>query len=242
MTDEIWQARVDLAAALRLAERFGFSEGICNHFSYALPGRNDIFLLNSYGRHWSEMRASDIQVVNAEGKVLEGPGETEMTAFWIHSRVHLREPRARACFHTHMPWATTITSMKGGRLLPCAQSALMFWNEVAYDDDYNGLADGLEEGERIAAALQGKSVAFLANHGVMVVDESIGDAFDRLYYLERACQLQVMAMQTGQPLKLVSDNIAGKTKAQMDKCARNGKLHFAALKRTLDREGQDYAT
>ncbi len=237
---QIDQAKIDLAAALRLANRFGFSEGICNHFSYAVPGHSDLFLLNPYARHWAEMRASDILVVDAEGQVLEGSGKAELSAFWIHSRVHVNHPAARAVFHVHMPWATTLTSIESGRLLPCSQNALRFWNDVSYDDDYNGLAGDKAEGDRIAGTLNGKRVVFMANHGVTVVAESIGRAFDDVYYLERACELQVKAMQTGRPLKLVSDNVAGNVKAALD-AHPYAEDHFIALKRLMDREGQDYA-
>jgi len=234
------QAKIDLAAALRLSVRFGLHEGICNHYSYALPGRSDLFLINPYARHWSEMRASDILLMNAEGEVLEGGGKVELTAFWIHSRVHINNPKARAVFHTHMPWATTLTSLAQGRLLPVSQNALRFWNDVAYDDEYNGLGSDKAEGDRIASTLGGKRIVFMANHGIMAVAESIARAFDDLYYLERAAQLQVQAMQTGRPLKYVSDNVAGMTKAQLDEHPYAAD-HFAVLKRLMDREGQDYA-
>ncbi len=234
------RAKEDLAAALRLAARFGLHEGICNHFSYAIPGRTDLFLLNPFARHWAEMRASDILLLDAEGRVIEGEGEAEATAFWIHSRVHLANPQARAVLHTHMPYATTLTSLEDGRLLPVSQNALRFFNDVAYDEEYNGLGNDKAEGERIAATLQGKRVVFMANHGIIVAGESIARAFDDLYYLERACQLQVMAMQTGRPLRFVSDNVAGMTKSQIDasNCADH---HFAALKRLMAAEGQDFA-
>ena len=237
---EIDRAKVDLAAALRLAARFELHEGICNHFSYAVPGRSDLFLLNPFARHWAEMRASDILLLDAEGRVLEGEGEAEATAFWIHSRVHLANPQARCVLHTHMPWATTLTSLEEGRLWPVSQNALRYYNDVAYDDTYNGLGNDREEGDRIASTLGGKRVVFMANHGVMIAGESIARAFDDLYYLERACQLQVMAMQTGRTLKFVSDNVAGMTKSQID-AANCADQHFAALKRLMDREGQDYA-
>lgn len=237
---EIDRAKVELAAALRLAVRFGLQEGICNHFSYAVPGRSDLFLLNPFGRHWAEMRASDILLLDAEGQVLEGEGTPELTAFCIHSRVHLQHPRARAVLHTHMPWATALTCLEEGRLLPVHQNSLRFWGEVAYDDDYNGLAGDRAEGDRIAATLGAKRIVFMANHGVMVAGESIPQAFDDLYYLERACQIQVLAMQTGRPLKLVSDNVAGMTRSQFV-TGTYAREHFASLMRLLDREGEDYA-
>jgi len=235
------QARIDLAAALRLAHRYGFSEGICNHFSYAVPGRNDLFLLNPFAHHWSEVRASDILLVDAEGVVLDGEGTAEVSAFMIHRGVHLASPRANAVLHTHMPYATALTTLEDQRLLPLHQTALRFYDDVAYDEDYRGLADEREEGETIGAALGDKRVLFLANHGVIVVGETIANAFDDLYYLERACQLQVLAYQSGKPLRLLGENIARATRAQYGEINDYGVQHFEALKRMLNREDESYA-
>ncbi len=243
MSKSIEEARVDLAAALRLAVRFDLHEGIDNHFSYALPGMDDRFLLHPYGLHWSEVTAGDIMVVDQEGQVVEGEGEVEISAFAIHSRIHTQHPRARCVLHTHMPYATALTAVEDGRLEPINQNALRFYGDVAYDDDYGGLANDLEEGDRIAAALGDKRVAFLANHGVIVVGATIAGAFDDLYFLERACRLQVLAMATGRPLKRVGENLAADTAAlfRRNNGGPYGETHFAALKRQLDREEPDYA-
>lgn len=233
------EAKADLAAALRLAVHFGFEEGICNHFTYAIPGRSDLFLLHRYGKHWGQMCASDILLLNAEGQVLEGEGRAEDTAFYIHSRIHLMHPHARAVLHTHMPYATALTCLEDQRLLPLSQTACKFYNEVAYDPDYNGLALDAEEGDRLAKALGNKRIAFLANHGVIVVAESIARAFEDLYYLERAAELQVKAFSSGKPLKLISDNVAGMTKSQMEQCNMS-RDYFAAVKELLAGQTPDY--
>lgn len=235
------EARRDLAAALRLADRFGLSEGICNHFSFALPGHDDLFLLNPFGRHWAEMRASDILLLDPEGRVVDGTGEPELTALCIHAPVHQRCPEARAILHTHMPYATALTMLEDQRLLPLHQTALRFWNEVAYDETFAGLAHDHGEGERLAALLGSRQVLFMANHGVLVTAPTIALAFDRLYYLERACQQQVNAMQTGRPLRMVGENVAGLTADQYRSGEDYSEAHFAALKRILDRDGADYA-
>ncbi len=241
MGEEIRQARVDLAAALRLAVRFGLQEGICNHFSYAVPGQDDRFLLSPYGTHWSQLGARDLLLVDGAGRVLEGGGEAETAAFCIHAPIHQRHPRARAVLHCHMPYATALTSIEDGRLEPVTQNALRFHGDVAYDDDYNGVAEDPAEGARMAEALGDKRVLFLANHGVIVVGETMAQAFDDLYYLERACEVQVLAMSTGRPLKRVGDNLAGSFSAAWHaKDGRYGKAHFAALKRVLDAEEPGY--
>jgi len=242
MSEEIQQARIDLAAALRLAVRFGLQEGICNHFSYAVPGRNDRFLLNPYGTHWSQVTASNLQLVDREGTVLEGDGEAETSAFCIHVPIHLRAPRARAVLHCHMPYATALTSIEEGRLEPVTQNALRFQGDVAYDDDYQGIAENTDEGARMADALGGNRVLFLAHHGVIVVGETMAEAFDDLYYLERACEVQVLAMSTGRPLKRVGGNIAGTFAASWSDLNRDfAANHFNALKRVLDAEDPGYA-
>ncbi len=241
MTDSLWQTKVDLAAALRLAAHFDLHEGIDNHFSCLVPGTQDRFLLNPYGLHWSEVTASSIIEVDLEGRVLGGEGEAESTAYCIHSRVHATNPKARCVLHTHMPYATTLTTLEDGALEPLSQTALMFYNDVAYDSGYQGLGNSPEEGQRIADALNGKRVLFLANHGVIVASDSIAGAFARLYYLERACQTQVLALSTGRPLRRVTDNVAANTFGDLDDWDRgHARIYFDALKRLLDRENPGY--
>jgi len=242
MNEAIQQARVDLAAALRLAERFGLHEGICNHFSYALPGQDDRFLLNPYGTHWSQVTASGLQLGDGAGRVLEGEGEAEVSAFSIHAPIHQRSPRARAVLHTHMPYATSLTSLEDGRLEPVTQNALRFHGDVAYDDDYNGVAEDTAEGARMAGVLGGNRVLFLAHHGVIVIGDTIAQAFDDLYYLERACEVQVIAMSTGRPLKRIGDNMAGSVfECWSGNDGSYAKTHFAAMKKVLDAEDPGYA-
>ena len=136
---DIRESRAELAAALRLAARFDLHEGIDNHFSLAVSPKGDRFLVNPYGPHWAEVTASDLLLVDGDGTVLEGALPLDPTAYHIHSRLHLQVPQARCVLHTHMPYATALTSVQGGRIEPINQNALRFWNTVAYDDSYNGL-------------------------------------------------------------------------------------------------------
>src|SRR2546421_10048955 len=165
-------ARVDLAAAFRLAVRLDLHEGVCNHFSVMLPplaNEGSRFLLNAYGLHWSEVTASNLLALDAEGRILAGEGEYEKTAFCIHSRIHVANPQAACVLHTHMPYATALTLLEVGRLEMVEQNALRFYDDIAYDDIYNGLVLDNAEGDRLAQALGSKRVMFLANHGVIVV-------------------------------------------------------------------------
>ena len=235
-------ARVDLAAAFRLAVRLDMHEGVCNHLSLMLPGSRDRFLLNRFGLHWSEVTASNLLALDAAGNVLEGEGEFEKTAFYIHSRIHLANPNATCVLHTHMPYATALTLTDPGRLEMVEQNALRFVDDIAYDDEYNGLVVDNAEGDRLARVLGARRVMFLANHGVIVVGKTVAEAFDLMYYLERACRLQVLALSTGRKLRPVSDKVARETYAMLlEQNHVYAQAHFGALKRILDREEADYA-
>jgi ribulose-5-phosphate 4-epimerase/fuculose-1-phosphate aldolase len=233
--------RVDLAAAFRLAVRLDLHEGVCNHFSVMLPGGKG-FLLNRYGLHWNEVTASNLLALDAEGNVLDGEGEFEKTAFYIHSRIHLGNPRAACVLHTHMPYATALTLLEGGRLEMVEQNALRFHDDIAYDDIYNGLVVDNAEGDRLARVLGSKRVMFLANHGVIVVGPSVAEAFDAMYYLERACRLQVLARSMGGRLRAVRpDVVQNAYRMMLADAPKYAGAHFEALKRILDREEPAYS-
>lgn len=236
---ELQQARVDLAASFRWAVRHGFNVGICNHFSLAVG--DDQFLINAHGYHWSEITASSIMLAGYDGTIVEGDREVEPTAFYIHSRIHKACPHAVCVMHTHMPYATALTLVEGGRLEPVEQGALRFVDDVVYDDDYNGIALDTAEGDRIAAALGNKSIMFMGAHGVTVTGSTIARTYDALYYLERACEAQVIARSTGLPFRRLPDDIVEHTKEQFRTSnTDSAPLHFAALKRILDKEEPDY--
>ena len=244
MTDDIAEAREDLAAAYRLADRYGLSEGICNHLTLAVPGRDDRFLLIPYGMHWSEVTASSLLVVDAEGNKVEGEGFIEPTAFYIHGAIHKARAEARCVMHTHMPYALALCMIEDGRLEFADQNACRFYGRVAYDDDFGGVVLDWDEANRIASALGGKDVLFMANHGVTVVGETVARAWERLYYLDRACRAQVIPMSTGRPLKRIPDAMAAAVSDSINNltsgASANIERHFAAQKRLLDRDGADY--
>ncbi len=233
-------ARTDLAAALRWAERHGFHEGICNHFSFMVPGRGDRFLINPQGRNWREITASSLLLLDEHGKLVEGAAPPEPTALFIHWRLHRAAPQARCVLHTHMPYATALTLLEEPELLPIGQTALMFYDQIAYEPEYNGLALDEAEGDRICVELGNKQVLFLANHGVIVTGRTVHEAYNRLYYLERAAMHQVMAMSTGRKLKRISPEVCRLTAQQMAEDDGQPRLHFEALKRILDKEAPDY--
>jgi ribulose-5-phosphate 4-epimerase/fuculose-1-phosphate aldolase len=245
--DAYAQARVDLAACYRLADRFGLNEGIDNHLTLLVPGHPDRFFLPPFGMHWSEVKASDFLEVDFNGQVLSGQGSVEDTAMYIHQPVHRLSPQGRCVLHTHMPYATALSMLENPRLEMAVQSALGFYDDVAYDTTYNGLALDVTEGERLARALGEKSVLMMGNHGALVVGKTVPQAFERLYFLERAAQAQVLALSTGRALRLIPDAMIKKTVAQFLTCGTVGgrdraDLHFDAMKRVLDRSNSDYAS
>jgi ribulose-5-phosphate 4-epimerase/fuculose-1-phosphate aldolase len=240
------QARIDLAACHRLADHFGLNEGIDNHLTMLVPGSTDRFLLAPFGLHWSEVKASDLMVVDFNGRLQSGRGPVEDTALYIHLPVHRLSPRARCVLHTHMPYATALCMLESPHLEMAVQSAIGFYEDIAYDPEYNGMAYNAAEGERLARALGERSVLMMANHGVLVVGETVPQAWERLYFFERAAQAQVLALSTGRALKLLPDSVVRATLAQISSGGQVGgrnraELHFDALKRMLDRSQPDYA-
>ncbi|MBX6321035.1 MAG: aldolase [Rhodospirillaceae bacterium] len=240
ISNDLTQTRIDLAAVLRWSARLGYQTGTCNHFSVMAPGRDDLFLVNPEGRFWSEVTASSLILCDLDGRIVEGEGTVEQTAFNLHAPLHRLNPAARACFHTHMPHATALCLIKEGRLLPVVQEAMMFHGQVAYDEDYSGLALDPAEGERVARVLGDKEVVFMRNHGPMVVGRDVGQTFYMLYHLEQACRLQLLAMQSGQPLAPVEDRLARPVMEAVRSVHAYGNTFLAAIKRVLDREEPDY--
>jgi ribulose-5-phosphate 4-epimerase/fuculose-1-phosphate aldolase len=232
---ELREARIDLASSLRFAAQLGLHEGVCNHFSLSVPlgDGTDAFLINPQGLLWSEILPSDLVMVDVHGNKLNGKHSVEPTAFFIHGRIHKAKANASCIMHTHMPYATALTLLDDGRLEWVSQNSLRFYNRVAYDPQYRGLALGEAEGDRICGKLADADVLFMANHGVLVCAESAAYAFDDLYYLERACMVQVLAQSTGRPLRNVSAEVAALTSRQFVAERQQSTLHFEALKRSL---------
>ena len=229
--------RIDLAAAFRMAAHFDLNEGICNHFSVALPGKEERYLLNPYGVHWSEMQPEHLLLVDGHGTVLEGEGEVEATARNIHIAGHRANPKHLCILHTHMPFATSLTMIENGRLEMAHQTAARFYGRTAYEEEFGGFALDESEGARIAGDKKDRGdadIVFLANHGVMVGGPSVAIAFDDLYFMERACRQQVYAMSTGRPLKIIPEEECRHTASQwMQVLEFQADEHFKALKRIV---------
>lgn len=243
VVDPVTQAKIDLAAAHRLAVYHELEEGIDNHFTVTVPGYEDRYLILPFGLHWSEARASDMLTFDEAGTVFEGDGEVELSARCIHAPIH-RITGARVVMHTHQIWALALNMLDDNRLIPSSQTAAYFDGHIAYDDIYAGTADTTEEGERLANLLGDNSVMFMKNHGVLVAADSVAKAYKLLHFLERVCRAQVLAMSTGKPLLPIPPDVVKQVQAPPVDDIHHGqrtRLYFDAMKRVLDRELPGYA-
>ena len=242
--DGVHLARVHLAAANRLAVLHELDEGIDNHFTMTVPGRTDRFLILPFGLHWSEARASDMIVFDENGRTVEGEGSVELSAYCIHAPIH-RITGARVVLHTHQPWALALNLLEDNRLLAASQTAAFFTRHIAYDDEYTGLADQVSEGERLARSIGDRHVLFMKNHGVLVVGETVAQAYRRLYRLERVCRVQVLALGTGRPIGQLSDELVARVDTPNPNDSHSletrERLFFDAMMRLLDRQMPGYA-
>lgn len=232
-------ARRDLAVAFRWAARLEMHEATANHFSVAVSKDSQNFLINPAGRHFSQVRASDLVLVDVSDS--NSSVNVDPTAINLHGQIHRLLPHAKCVLHTHMPYATALACLRDFEFLMLDQNACRFYNRIAYDRDYSGMALEANEGERVALVLgKAKSVLFLANHGVIVVGNSVAEAFDELYYLEKAAQLQVLALSCGRELALIDDETAALVCKQWLEYPKSAEHHFAALIEILDQQSPEY--
>ena len=201
------------------------------------------FLLQPLGRHFSQVRASELLLVDADDPTTyEGENAPDPTAWFLHAHLHQALPQARCILHVHAPYTLALACLKDFEFLMLDQNACRFYGRIAYDRAYNGLALDDDEGERVAQLMEdGKSVLFMGNHGVMVIGPTVAQAFDELYYLEKAAQTQVLALQTGRELAIIPDEIAAKTERQWNTYPTGfSNLHMSAIREILDREEPEY--
>jgi len=227
------QLREDLALALRAAAHHGLGEGICNHFSVELPDSSGRFLINPRGLLWSEIQAEDIVMIDEQGVRLAGHHDVEPTAMYIHAAIHKLDGKT-CVLHTHMPHATALTLTTQRALdTTLSQNAMRFHGRRAIDENYDGVALSHAEGERMAKVMQSADIVFLGNHGVIVCGPSIAYAYDDLYYLERACMVEVLAARSGSTLAPVNRSLVDQVAVQLEGERLQSSLFFEALRRTL---------
>jgi ribulose-5-phosphate 4-epimerase/fuculose-1-phosphate aldolase len=238
-----WQERVDLAAAFRWTARLNMHEGVANHFSFAVNDDGTQFLMNPNQMHFSRVKASDMIMVDAnDPETLSGPNAPDPTAWGLHGGIHRHCPHARCAMHVHSIHATVLATLKDSRLLPIDQNCATFFNRYVIDDHYGGLAFE-EEGERCAGLLSDpkQKVMIMGNHGIMIIGATVAETFNRLYYFERAAETYIRALQTGQSLRVLSDEIAEKTAQELEDYPEQDERHLSELKAILDDEGSNYA-
>ncbi|MDJ0956551.1 MAG: class II aldolase and adducin N-terminal domain-containing protein [Arenicellales bacterium] len=241
--DPHYEQRVDLTCAFRWVYRLDMHESVANHFSLSVSEDGSKFLINPNGRHFSKIRASELLLVDAhDRKTMSRKDAPDPTAWGLHGSLHRNCPHARCVMHAHPAYGTVLASLADSTMLPIDQNTARFYNRVIVDEGFGGMAFE-EEGERCSKLLGNHKVMIMGNHGVLVAAPSVAEAFDDLYYFERAARNLILAYSTGKDLKLLSNEVAEKTARQWEDYATNvGLAHFSELKAILDEEEPDYRT
>ena len=236
------QERTDLAAAFRLAAKNDWHEAVANHFSLAVSNDGRQFLMNPRWRAFSRLKASDLMLLDADDpEAIKRADAPDPSAWCIHGAIHRAAPQAKCVLHVHSAYATAVASLANPDIPPIDQNTARYYKRIAIDRDYGGIADFEEEGARIVRALGNQKRLMMGNHGILVVAETVAEAYDDLYYLERACRNLVLAYSTGRPLSVLSHEIAEKTAQGWDDYKGSAFAHFEEAKRELDFTEPDYA-
>ena len=243
--DDHYAERVDLTAAFRWAVRHNWHEAVANHFSLAVNESGSKFLMNPNQRHFSLIRASDLLLIDGDDPAtMQRNDAPDPTAWGLHGAIHRNCPHARCVLHVHSKYSTALACLADSSLPPIDQNSASFYDRVVIDEEYGGLAFE-EEGERCSQLFADpkKKVMVMGNHGVLVIGSNVADAYNRLYYFERAAQTLMIAYSTGRPLRVLPDDIAAKTAQEIEDYPDNSaELHFRDCKEILDREEPDYRT
>ncbi len=248
MTEQEWELRVQLAAAYRMVDHFGWSELIWTHNTVRVPGAEDHFLINPYGLRFDEVTASNLVKVDHEGNIV-GDQEQEINpaGFVIHSAIHMARPDVRCVMHTHTTAGMAVAALEEG-LLPISMYALGYFERIAYHD-FEGPSLELGERERLAANLGQKNLLVMKTHGLLACGETVAQAFVRLFRLERACQVQLAAQATGAKLVIPPREVCELSARLSDDFlvsegdkgySRKPNPEFAAMMRLMDRKDPSY--
>lgn len=242
--DPHWDLRVDLAASFRWSVRERWHEAVSNHYSAATNDDGTEFLMNRNQVHFSRITASSLLHLNAnDPDVMEMPDAPDPTAWGLHSAIHRHVPHARVALHVHPKYATVLASLEDSSMPPIDQNTATFYERVVIDEGFGGLAFE-EEGERCASLFSDprKKVMVMGNHGIMVLGDTVADAFNRLYFFERAAQTLILAYSTGKALRTLSHEVASKTARELEEYPGQAERHLAEIKQILDEEEPSYAT
>lgn len=238
-----WAQRVDMAAAFRWTVRLNLHEAVSNHFSYAMNDEGSRFLINPAGRHFSRITASNLLELDAnDPATMDRPDAPDPTAWGLHGSIHRACPQARCVMHVHSIHATVLASLADSSLPPIDQNSAMFFGRYVVDDHYGGMAFG-DEGARCSQMLADPKITtmIMGNHGVLIIGNTVAEAFNRLTFFERAAETYIRALQTGRPLRVLSDEVAEKTAQEWESYPGYADHHLNEIKALLDAEGSDYA-
>ena len=238
---EISELKRDLAAVFRWTAKLNMNEGIANHFSVCLPDSND-FYVNGSGLHFSSIKASDMVLVeqNKIEEIKKKPELVDPTALNIHGTIHKKIPHARCILHVHSKYATVLSTLKNPKLEPIDQNTMRFYNRVAIHNDFGGLGFE-EESNKMARAIGNNRLMLLSNHGILTVGQTVAEAFDELYYFEKACETYITALSTNKELKIASSDVAEKTAQEWENYPVNmGEQHLKEIRKILDKEDPSY--
>ena len=241
---QFWQERVDLAASFRWTARLNMHEGVSNHFSLSVNDDGTKFLMNPNQLHFSLITASNMLLLDAnDPATMDRPDAPDPTAWGLHGALHRMCPHARCAMHVHSIHATVLACMKDPVLPPLDQNCALFFDRIAYDTEYGGLALD-EEAARACEALKdpSKQVLVMGNHGIMVIGSSVAETFNRMYYFERACEIYVKALWTGKELAVISNTLAAQVAQEGDEFGIVADRHLDSIKALLDRSEPDYKT
>ncbi len=231
---DIAALREDLAAAFRITAQMGWSESVGNHFSAAVSADGKQFLLNRKWQHFASIKPEDLMLLDADdAEVMNRPDAPDASAWTIHGTVHRQCPAARVIIHCHPPHATALATLADPRMLPLDNNTARFFNRLAIDQGFGGIADEAEEGLRLAAALGAKKTLLMGNHGITCTGPTVAEAFEDLYFFEKAAQTLLLAYASGQPLNILSDEVAEKTARGWDDYRGMSYAHFDWLKSQL---------
>ncbi|OYU16787.1 MAG: hypothetical protein CFE34_19160 [Rhodobacteraceae bacterium PARR1] len=239
-----WKERCDLAAAFRWTARLNMHEAVANHFSLAVNPSGTRFLINPNGRHFSRMTASGLIELDADDpETMNRPDAPDPTAWGLHGSIHRALPHARCLMHVHSTHATVLASLADSRLPAIDQNSAMFHNRQVVDDQYGGMAFA-DEAARCANLLRDPKITtmIMGNHGVLIVGQTVAETFNRLYYFERAAETYIRALQTGKPLRYLSEEVAEKTAQEWEAYPNAADYFLNEIRAMLDEDGSSYAT
>jgi len=239
-----WTERSDMAAAFRWTVKLNLHEAVANHFSLALNPEGTRFLMNPNGRHFARIRASDLLEIDAnDPTTMDRPDAPDATAWGLHGSIHRALPHARCVMHVHSIHATVLASLADSHLPAIDQNTAMFFGRQVVDEHYGGMAFA-EEAARCVALLGDPRITtmIMGNHGVLIIGRTVAETFNRLYYFERAAETYIRALQTGRPLRVLSDAVAEKTAQEWEAYPGFADAHLRELRALLDAEQSDYAS